>query len=31
MRVGSAGLSFLTYDIRQAQAARGMGIVVIGV
>lgn len=29
-RVGTAGLAFLTFDVRQAQAARGLGITVIG-
>jgi uncharacterized protein len=30
VRAGTVGLTFLTYDIRQAQAARAMGIVVAG-
>jgi predicted nucleic acid-binding protein len=29
-RVGSSGLTFVTFDIRQAQAARSLGMVVIG-
>ena len=29
-RVGSAGLTFLTFDIRQAQAARSLGMTVVG-
>lgn len=29
-RVGDAGLSFLTYDLRQAQAARSLGFNVLG-
>jgi uncharacterized protein len=31
IRVGTAGLSFLTFDIRQAQAARALGLTVVGV
>jgi predicted nucleic acid-binding protein len=30
IRVGSAGLTLLTFDIRQAQAARSLGMMVIG-
>lgn len=30
VRVGGAGLSFLTFDVRQAQAARSLGLVVLG-
>lgn len=29
-RVGGSGISFLTYDVRQAQAARSLGFVVLG-
>ena len=29
-RVGGSTISFLTYDIRQAQAARSLGLVVLG-
>lgn len=29
-RVGTTGLTFLTFDVRQAQAARGLGIQVVG-
>lgn len=29
-RVGGSGISFLTFDIRQAQAARSLGFVVLG-
>jgi predicted nucleic acid-binding protein len=29
-RVGGAALPFLTYDIRQAQAARSLGFIVLG-
>jgi predicted nucleic acid-binding protein len=29
-RVGTAGLTFLTFDLRQAQAARGLGMTVVG-
>jgi hypothetical protein len=29
-RVGTVGLSFLTFDVRQAQVARGLGIRIVG-
>jgi uncharacterized protein len=29
-RVGGAGVPFLTFDVRQAQAARGLGLTVVG-
>jgi hypothetical protein len=29
-RVGTAGLSFATFDVRQAQAARALGLLVVG-
>jgi predicted nucleic acid-binding protein len=29
-RVGTAALTFLTFDVRQAQAARSLGITVVG-
>ena len=29
-RVGSSGLTFVTFDVRQAQAARSLGMVVVG-
>jgi predicted nucleic acid-binding protein len=29
-RVGATGLTFLTFDVRQAQAARSLGLTVVG-
>ena len=29
-RAGGSGVPFLTYDVRQAQAARGLGFTVVG-
>lgn len=29
-RIGNAGMAFLTFDLRQAQAARGLGFTVLG-
>jgi predicted nucleic acid-binding protein len=29
-RVGGAAVPFLTFDVRQAQAARGLGLTVVG-